>query len=1274
MKMSIMKASRSEIVDYIIEQMESTEGHLWEMPCTESMLHSYNFKEQRPYHGANKLRLMLSAMENGFTDPRWMTFDQAKKLGYSIKKGAKSTKIEFWKPVEENKEKVDEKSNPIDKAIAEQKKKPEFIFTYYDVFNGEQIEGLEPYNERDFTRTEEQNIQELDTILAHSEAPIEYTNPEGNMYIPKEDIISLRPEKAFKSRSHLYATALHEIAHSTGHESRLNRENFNLDGLSDEERKKEYAREELVAEFTAAMLNAKYNLPFSEVYKDNHASYVKSWHKLVKDDPKELFRAVKKADEAMQYIEERMLQPYLEKSEEQEVEVSNARDIILVLENPHTKELEAYETDKYLIKKELEYAPLFPTQKLPSNTSRFGVPVYLPGIEIQGTITNALYDKIKNNRTLYIRVRKDVEKSIISQINESNKKLENDPFKNLKIHFHHSQGEHVIGKDIPGKTPPKAYIGPIIDGYAIPNDTGLKGMEAYKFLQRLAIHDKLENTAKEACKFDLYYDENPFHVINRTYILGGFKPNNGVEPYQEINSDKPLEAIYESQVFLDSKEYYYSGLRDLAEAEKKAIEQGLVSTAEFEKYKNLKSVAVIVNRPNAQGVMEKHGYELEPSALLHLRLSEAMPVLSHDGKTTIPCYNCNPEDEHKLEMLMNNFIHKNQLAIHREDLSQLMQQANQKEDPFKDLVIQYHFSEGISTRNEDNTSSDFIGPLSDNYQIKEGTILKGMEAYKLLQQMAKHDQLKDLGYNKCEISILREDGEWGKHRIDLGDGIISTTPYPLHLLQDNYPNFGISDSLLVAENNAIKQGLVSTTEFDKLKALTTIAVAYEKDTDNGKEQHCYEISSEMLLKIQGLTEKKSIPSIDGKHTIPSYTIASTEVEYLEHKLNSIKDFNELYINKESKLPLFSRDDIAKLILEDGVKTVTQDNKKEFTKQMVDNLGIKIKFAEAVTIDNEIPLGASLSAFSSTSKANEYLRHRIENTAEKEGIEYNEAHRKVLQELGGHSYETNKLYTGMNAVSLANDLFISDTIGHLNNKGYDKMELEVTAPTMDGQTHTEEVRIDLHDGKLNNTSAKCYAIEDLLNITPNVDKEVVNTIRGGIGMNYNHLTENKQQTLDNLDSNLFKAVSLMNTLDGKYGENKLSPQGMEAFVEAHNVSNSKGFQEAVQNWQEMTDDKLYEYLGHDQVKVQVEEKVDTLSNKPIPPFHQKTPNSAPEDEFFTPYYQEPVKVAKTTPTATQEPPKVQEVAKEAEPPKRKTIKRTITFHTRKADSNQKDRGR
>lgn len=295
----IVMSNRQEIVDKLIEQMEkgyAATRAAWSKSVTGR---PYNPVSEAVYKGGNRFRLMLAAEEQGFSDPRWMTFKQASDKNYKIMPGAKGVMLEKW-IFYQDKTKVDEAGKPVIGADG----KPEIervilerpIVNYFRVFNGEQIIGLPELVHKEVT--EDKFSEMAEDFEKSSKCPVYYETQDRAYYSPVKDEIHLPPKHTFKNNETRLSVLLHEMAHSTGHESRLNRPLGNGFGS------KEYAKEELNAELSSVFVENELGIVMesdSELIKD-HANYVKSWISVLKDNPNELFVACANAECITEYL------------------------------------------------------------------------------------------------------------------------------------------------------------------------------------------------------------------------------------------------------------------------------------------------------------------------------------------------------------------------------------------------------------------------------------------------------------------------------------------------------------------------------------------------------------------------------------------------------------------------------------------------------------------------------------------------------------------------------------------------------------------------------------------------------------------------------------------------------------------------------------------------------------------------------------------------------------------------------------------------------------
>ena len=257
------------------------------------------------YRGVNSLRLALTAQKNGWKDPRWMTFNQARAQGYRIKKGSKSTKVLYYEQRELHKESPlpdasQEQSGlqpPDPAADKEAGKDKEYqcpIAVLFNVFNAEQIDGIPPLELAEISYDWDPN-EKAEQILQNSGAVIIHENIDGAYYSKRDDTIHLPNKEQYITAGSYYSNALHELAHWTGAPARLNRQLANSFG--DEA----YAREELRAELASWMLGQEIGTQHDAEF---HASYIDAWVKCLSDTPGEIKRACRDAEKIRKYIME----------------------------------------------------------------------------------------------------------------------------------------------------------------------------------------------------------------------------------------------------------------------------------------------------------------------------------------------------------------------------------------------------------------------------------------------------------------------------------------------------------------------------------------------------------------------------------------------------------------------------------------------------------------------------------------------------------------------------------------------------------------------------------------------------------------------------------------------------------------------------------------------------------------------------------------------------------------------------------------------------------
>lgn len=313
----------AKIANVLITRMEELKGENWQQPWLST---SYQGLPQnitgRTYNGMNKFMLDLVTSVNGHEMPVFLTFNQASKEGIHINKGAVSMPVLYYE-----RSYKDQAGNRLTEAQAaklteEQRKEliPHMILKKFDVFNIADTNFKEVKPElyaklqKDFAISEIKTDvtgmyanKELDRMLSKQEwlCPIDVKKSDAAYYSPSTDSITLplksqfrkgeTADEIYRSGMEFYSTALHEITHSTGASNRLDR-------LKEGSKfgDKTYAKEELVAELTAASIS--HTLGFERQITDNSAKYLSNWVGALKEEPKFILSVLSDVSKASSLI------------------------------------------------------------------------------------------------------------------------------------------------------------------------------------------------------------------------------------------------------------------------------------------------------------------------------------------------------------------------------------------------------------------------------------------------------------------------------------------------------------------------------------------------------------------------------------------------------------------------------------------------------------------------------------------------------------------------------------------------------------------------------------------------------------------------------------------------------------------------------------------------------------------------------------------------------------------------------------------------------------
>jgi antirestriction protein ArdC len=274
---------RGSVYDQITERIIALlqKGDIpWRKPWNAQSGFPRNLVSKKPYRGINVFLLHAMCYESPF----WLTYRQAQELGGTVRRGEKACPVVFWKQLEVE----DRETHEIEKIP---------MIRFYHVFNVAQCDGLKnipaPVEETPLSAP-----TKPDEIIAFMPKRPEIKHGMAKaFYSPGSDFVGMPDRARFETAAGYYATLFHELTHSTGHPSRLNRPTLTKSqGFGSDP----YCKEELIAEMGAAFLCGQADITESTV--ENSAAYVQNWLKALQNDHKLIVQAAAQAQKAADFI------------------------------------------------------------------------------------------------------------------------------------------------------------------------------------------------------------------------------------------------------------------------------------------------------------------------------------------------------------------------------------------------------------------------------------------------------------------------------------------------------------------------------------------------------------------------------------------------------------------------------------------------------------------------------------------------------------------------------------------------------------------------------------------------------------------------------------------------------------------------------------------------------------------------------------------------------------------------------------------------------------
>lgn len=286
------------ITQRFIDFIETNQQLPWHKPWAVADGVQQNYQTRRPYNGVNAFLTGMS----GFNTPYWLTEKQIKAMGGRIKRDQykKYTPIVWWCTFgNKKKKKGEDTTNTENEEDEEDDNKKKFRggrHLFYQVYNLEQTEGIEYEVPEIVVDPNKSPIELAEKVIGAMPNPPQFETGGGSAYYsPSMDLVKVPPLKNFDTAEYYYSVVFHELAHSTGHKSRVGRDLGNGFGSV------KYSKEELIAEIASSFVLNELGIGNVDTERNSFA-YVQSWLRHLQDNPQWIITASNASVRAADYI------------------------------------------------------------------------------------------------------------------------------------------------------------------------------------------------------------------------------------------------------------------------------------------------------------------------------------------------------------------------------------------------------------------------------------------------------------------------------------------------------------------------------------------------------------------------------------------------------------------------------------------------------------------------------------------------------------------------------------------------------------------------------------------------------------------------------------------------------------------------------------------------------------------------------------------------------------------------------------------------------------